>query len=93
MLVSVGDREADMYELFYEVMQTLDGPEFLVRSSQGRNRKVATEDDTKGLWDKMKRGETDNPGTTCMWRGLARLPGMALGYRLALDHHGLRPGP
>jgi len=28
-----------------------------------------------------------------MWRGLARLPGMALGYRLALDHHGLSPGP
>ena len=32
----------------------------------------------------------NNPGTTCMWRGLARLPAMAQGYRLALDLHGLR---
>jgi hypothetical protein len=42
-----------------------------------------------GGW--RKRNDRDNPGTTCMWRGLARLPAMAQGYRLALDHHGLSP--
>ena len=53
MFISIGDREADMYDLFYEAMQTIDGPEFLVRSSRGRNRKVAKGDKTEELWDKM----------------------------------------
>ena len=44
-----------------------------------------------GGW--MQRGAHDNPGTKCMWRGLARLPAMALGYRMALDHYGINPGP
>jgi len=59
MLVSVGDREADMYELFYEAMQTLDGPEFLVRSSQSRRRKVAKVDGTEELWNKMAKAPVD----------------------------------
>ena len=44
-----------------------------------------------GGW--RKRGERDNPGTTCMWRGLARLPAMAQEYRLALNLHGLGRDP
>ena len=44
-----------------------------------------------GGW--RSRGKTDNPGTTCMWRGLTRLPSMAQGYRLALQMHGIRDGP
>jgi hypothetical protein len=44
-----------------------------------------------GGW--RSRGKTDNPGTTCMWRGLTRLPSMAQGYRLALQIHGVRAGP
>ncbi len=44
-----------------------------------------------GGW--LRRGINDNPGTTCMWRGLTRLPGMAQGYRLALEIHGVRAGP
>jgi hypothetical protein len=44
-----------------------------------------------GGW--LSRGKPDNPGTTCMWRGLIRLPNMAQGYRLALDTHGIRAGP
>ncbi len=44
-----------------------------------------------GGW--LSRGKQDNPGTTCMWRGLIRLPNMAYGYRLALDIHGIRAGP
>ena len=44
-----------------------------------------------GGW--LSRGKQDNPGTTCMWRGLGRLPNMARGYRLALDIHGIRASP
>lgn len=49
MLVSVGDREADIYELFDEVKATEGGPELLVRADKGRQRRVEQE----LLWDKM----------------------------------------
>lgn len=44
-----------------------------------------------GGW--LARGKQDNPGTTCMWRGLLRLPCMVQGYLLALQVHGIRDGP
>lgn len=44
-----------------------------------------------GGW--ISRGKQDNPGTTCMWRGLARLPNIVQGYRLAMQIHGVRAGP
>ncbi len=44
-----------------------------------------------GGW--LARGKQDNPGTTCMWRGLVRLPTMVQGYLLALQVHGIRAGP
>jgi hypothetical protein len=44
-----------------------------------------------GGW--LARGKQDNPGTTCMWRGLGHLPIMAQGYLLALRIHGVRAGP
>ena len=44
-----------------------------------------------GGW--VARGKQDNPGTTCMWRGLVRLPCMVQGYLLALQVHGIRDGP
>jgi hypothetical protein len=44
-----------------------------------------------GGW--LARGNQDNPGTTCMWRGLVRLPCMVQGYVLALQAHGIRDGP
>jgi hypothetical protein len=44
-----------------------------------------------GGW--LARGKQDNPGTTCIWRGLGRLPTMAQGYLLALRIHGVRAGP
>jgi hypothetical protein len=44
-----------------------------------------------GGW--LARGKQDNPGATCMWRGLGRLPTMAQGYLLALRVHGVRAGP
>jgi len=44
-----------------------------------------------GGW--LARGKEDNPGTTCMWRGLIRLPNMVLGYLVALQVHSIRDGP
>jgi hypothetical protein len=44
-----------------------------------------------GGW--LPRGKHDNPGTTCMWRGLVRLPNLVQGYLLALQVHGIRDGP
>jgi hypothetical protein len=44
-----------------------------------------------GGW--LARGKSDNPGTTCMWRGLARLPNIVKGYLLALEAYGIRAGP
>jgi hypothetical protein len=44
-----------------------------------------------GGW--LPRGKQDHPGTTCMWRGLLRLPSMVQGYLLALHVHGMSAGP
>jgi len=43
MLVSIGDRESDMYELFLEACKDPSGPKVLVRSERSRNRKVEEE--------------------------------------------------
>jgi hypothetical protein len=52
-IVSVGDRESDIYDLFYEAAQTPEGTEFLVRSARSRKRKVVSGDETEELWTKM----------------------------------------
>ena len=54
-LVSVGDREADIYELFVEAFRTQPGPELLVRLERSRSRKVQAEDGEsyEFLWDRM----------------------------------------
>ncbi len=44
-----------------------------------------------GGW--VSRGKDDNPGTTCMWRGLVRLPGFVQGYLLALKIHNIKNDP
>jgi hypothetical protein len=44
-----------------------------------------------GGW--LDRGKGDNPGTTCMWRGLGRLPAMAQGFLMARQYYGTRDGP
>jgi hypothetical protein len=51
MLISVGDRESDIYELFLAATQNPCGPKLLVRCEQSRNRR--TEEDY--LWDEMAR--------------------------------------
>lgn len=50
MLVSVGDREADLYELFAETVKNPQGPKLLVRAEYTRNRRV----EEIHLWERMK---------------------------------------
>jgi hypothetical protein len=49
MLVSVGDREADIYDLFFLAQEDESGPKLLVRAEHSRSRKVEQE----YLWEKM----------------------------------------
>jgi len=51
MLVSVGDREADIYELFEEATRDSSKPKLLVRAMRGRNRKVEQIE----LWEKLSQ--------------------------------------
>jgi hypothetical protein len=52
LLVSIGDREADIYELFREAARK-GAPKLLVRASKGRQRKV----DEVNLWEYLSRQE------------------------------------
>ena len=49
MLVSIGDRESDIYELFMEALKEPDGPKLLVRAERTRQRKA----EDQYLWDYM----------------------------------------
>lgn len=49
MLVSVGDREADIYELFLETVKNPNGSKLLVRCERSRNRKTQVDN----LWEDM----------------------------------------
>jgi len=49
-LVSVGDREADIYELFAEAARTPDGPDLLIRAQHDR----AVQGEPKRLFDTIK---------------------------------------
>jgi hypothetical protein len=51
MLVSVGDREADIYELFEEVTRSSSKPKLLVRAMRGRSRTVKQIE----LWEKLSQ--------------------------------------
>lgn len=50
-LVSIGDREADIYELFLEATKEKSGPKLLVRAEKSRSRKV----EQMHLWKFMAR--------------------------------------
>ena len=51
-LVSVGDREADIYELFQQATRAPDGPDLLVRANHSSKRRTATE---YSLWEHLSR--------------------------------------
>lgn len=53
MLIVMGDRESDIYELFLETSKDPAGPKLLVRAEKTRNRKV----DQEFLWDLMAKQE------------------------------------
>jgi hypothetical protein len=53
-LISVGDREADIYELFQEAAQDPQGPRLLIRAERSRNRRVEQEEETEALWPRME---------------------------------------
>ena len=50
MFVSVGDREADIYELFHEALSDSTGPKLLVRAEHDR----VLADGQGHLWDRVK---------------------------------------
>jgi len=49
-LVSVADREADIYELFEQAQHTPGGPDLLIRANRSRARRVAAADEIPLLW-------------------------------------------
>jgi len=55
VMVSVGDREADLHELFWEAQQAAGGPKLLVRAERTRRRMVeaASAEEHEYLWQKM----------------------------------------
>lgn len=55
MLVSVGDREADLYELFEEALAHPHGPQLLVRAEHNR----ALRDEQQRLWETMQSRPVD----------------------------------
>lgn len=60
MLVSIGDRESDIYELFLEANKDPAGPKLLVRSEKTRNRKLKNAgSEQERLWDYMSAREVD----------------------------------
>lgn len=54
-LVSVGDREADIYELFAEAMAHPEGPKLLVRAEHNRQLR----DEQQRLWETMQSRPAD----------------------------------
>ena len=52
-MISIGDRESDIYELFMEASKDPDGPKLLVRAERTRQRK----NEDQYLWDYMAQQE------------------------------------
>ena len=60
MLVSIGDRESDIYELFLETTRDPAGPKLLVRAEKTRYRKITDAGlEQAHLWDYMATREVD----------------------------------
>ncbi|MHB1620890.1 MAG: IS4 family transposase [Sulfuricella sp.] len=55
LLVSVGDREADLYELFDEAITHPEGPKLLVRAEHNRQ----LQDEQQRLWETMQSRPAD----------------------------------
>lgn len=64
-LVSMGDREADIYEIFLEAAKDPCGPKLLVRAEKSRVRKVEQEH----LWQFMSGKEIAGTSMYGIFRG------------------------
>ena len=53
MLVSIGDRESDVYDLFDEATRTPDGPKLLIRAERSRKRRLVPPE-LRSLWEFME---------------------------------------
>jgi hypothetical protein len=74
LVVSVGDREADLHELFSEAQQTPGGPQLLVRAERTRRRLVeaAPGAEHEYLWAKMAAAPVAGEQTLAIPRQGAR---------------------
>ena len=54
LLISVADREGDIYPLFQEAARDPSGPGLLVRAERTRNRKVEQAEEEEELWPRME---------------------------------------
>jgi len=50
-LISIADREADIYELFQEAARTPNGPDLLIRANRTTQRRVDDAEEHALLWD------------------------------------------
>jgi len=69
MLVSVGDRESDLYDLFAEAAADPDGPKLLVRAEKSRGRKVKCEPEVAAI---PQPGAEDKPEYLPLWERMAK---------------------
>lgn len=53
LLVSIGDRESDIFDLFQEALKEPEGPGLLIRAEKSRQRRV----DQQALWEYMSTQE------------------------------------
>lgn len=58
-VVSVGDREADVYELFVEARQRTGGAHVLVRARQERSGRVGEAEETAAVWETLAARPAD----------------------------------
>lgn len=99
LVVSVGDREADIYELFAEAQQNESGAKLLVRAGKARGRKVKEGcechspgaavgnggEEDRDLWEKMENEEIKEYLEVSLPRGGSRPAGkVKLAVRYAM---------
>jgi hypothetical protein len=77
LLVSMGDREADLYDLFAEASARPEGPKLLVRAEKSRKRSAKAKDKDKETAERL-------------WARMAREP-IANDREIAIPRQGNRP--
>ena len=86
MMVSVGDREADLYDLFFEADKSQDMPKLLVRATQNR-RSI---DQEGSIWTNLKKKESCTEVKLIIPRK-GKTPSRTAHVEIRFDHITLRP--